>query len=320
MSFQRPDLPARLVAVVATHNRLAQIKTTIKRLLAEPVDRIVVVDNASTDGTQDWLRAQTEARLHPVLMAANLGGAGGFETGMRLAVDRYDPDWLVVMDDDARPAPGALGRFLARDLAGDLEGVDALAAAVRYPDGRICEINRPSRSPFRHKHLLLTTLLHGRMGFHLPDSAYRESTRAVDVASFVGLFLSRNAIRRAGYPDGQLFVYGEDAIYTLGLTGQGLHLQFDPGIRFQHDCRSFHGPARIYTPLWKVYYNYRNGLILYRQTAGPLFFWPVLLVVLPKWLLNGRHYGPDKRRYYRLLGGAIRDGLRGLRHPRVTQT
>jgi len=301
----------RLVAVVVTHDRLAQIEVTLARLLAGPLDHVVVVDNASNDGTPAFLAAQSDPRLHVIRTARNLGGAGGFELGMRTAVARFDPDWLVVMDDDARPDPGALAAFLARDLA----GVDALAAAVYHPDGRICEMNRPSRNPFGSLRVLARTLFGGgRMGFHLPDSAYEGGARQVDVASFVGLFLSRRAIRAAGYPDGRMFLYADDAIYTLGLTKRGLRLWFAPDIRFSHDCSTFAphptGAARVYRPLWKVYYNYRNGLILYRQTAG-LFFWPALLVVLPKWALSGRHYGADRRAFYGLLGRAIRDGVRG---------
>ncbi len=300
-------MSARLVAVVVTFNRLAQIKTTLGRLLEGPCDHVVVVDNGSSDGTRDWLQGCGDARLELILAPKNLGGAGGFEVGMRAAVDRFDPNWLVVMDDDARPQSGALKAFLARDI----QGVDALAAAVRYPDGRICEMNRPSLNPFRHPRVFLRTLFGaGRQGFHLADAAYEGQARSVDAASFVGLFLSRRAVNALGYPDGRLFLYGDDVIYTLELTRRGLSLQFDPRIRFEHDCSTFEGRVRVYKPLWKVYYTYRNGLILYHKAAGWLF-WPLLLVVVPKWLWNGRLYGTNRRKYFGLLARAVIDGVRG---------
>jgi GT2 family glycosyltransferase len=295
------------VAVVVTFNRLAQIKTTLARLLEGSCDHVVVVDNGSDDGTRDWLAGQGDARLELILADKNLGGAGGFEVGMRAAVDRFDPDWLVVMDDDARPNSGTLAAFLARDH----QGVDAVAAAVRYPDGRICEMNRPSFNPFRHRQVFLRTLFGaGRRGFHLADAAYQGGARSVDAASFVGLFLSRKAVSALGYPDGRLFLYGDDVIYTLELTRRGFCLQFDPRIRFEHDCTTFKGTARIYRPLWKAYYTYRNGLILYRKASGWMF-WPLLLVVVPKWIWNGRLYGANRRKYYRLLACAVVDGVRG---------
>ncbi len=57
---------SRLVAIVVTHNRLSQLKTTLKRLLESPAQhlhKIVVFNNASTDGTGSWLDHQTDPRL-----------------------------------------------------------------------------------------------------------------------------------------------------------------------------------------------------------------------------------------------------------------
>ena len=140
----------RLVAVVVTHRRLAQLQVTLPALLAAPraaLAAVVVVDNASDDGTPDWLATQTDPRLHVLRLDRNTGGAGGFEAGMRHAMAHHGPDWLVVMDDDARPDPGALAAFQALDL----DGWDGIAAAVRHPDGTLCEMNRPTLNPFWHR-------------------------------------------------------------------------------------------------------------------------------------------------------------------------
>ena len=66
----------RLVAVVVSHNRRTQLETTVRRLLAEPCDRVIVVDNVSTDGSRDWLAAEGDPRLVALLPEENLGGAG----------------------------------------------------------------------------------------------------------------------------------------------------------------------------------------------------------------------------------------------------
>ncbi len=293
-----------LVAVVVTYNRLAQLKLTIGRLLAEPCAHVIIVDNCSGDGTREWLDEQTNSKLHVVPMDANCGGAGGFEAGMKLARTAYDPDWIVVMDDDARPAPGALNRFLARGFTDD-----AVAAAVYYPNGEICEMNRPSVNPFWNARAFVRTLFGGgRMGFHLADTAYDGVDQQIDAASFVGLFVSRRAMDLAGAPDGRLFLYGDDVIYTLGLRRRGGTIAFAPDVRFEHDCSTFNGTSRTYSPLWKVYYNYRNGLMMYRLAAG-ILFWPALLILLPKWVWNGRRYGADRARYYAYLRVAVRHGL-----------
>lgn len=302
----------RLVAVIVTHDRLAQLKVTLARLISvaqEDLAAIVVVDNASTDGTDAWLRSQVYPRLDQRRLTHNVGGAGGFAAGMKAAMADHAPDWIVVMDDDARPAPGAFATFHTSDLG----GWDAAAAAVHFPDGRICDMNRPSRNPFWHVAVFVRTLLRlaARSGFHLDPSAYGDGApiRQVDITSFVGFFISRAAIDRIGYPDPALFVYGDDGIYSLTLSREGGRIAFLPDVRFEHDCSTFAVDDGRFRPLWKVYYYHRNLLILYRLAAGWLF-WPALLVILPKWLLKGRAHKGQRAVFYRLLGLAIRDGLR----------
>jgi GT2 family glycosyltransferase len=304
----------RLVALVVTCNRLAQLRQTLPRLLAEPVDLVVVVDNASTDGTRDWLAAQDDPRIEPLLLPRNTGGAGGFETGMRHAVAAHDPDWLLLTDDDGRPEPGAIAAFRAADLA----PWDGVAAAVRYPDGRICPMNRPVLNPFRHPRIFWRVVTGGgRAAFHLGDADYaRPAPTPVDGGSFVGLFLSRRAITIAGYPDGALFLYADDGLYCLGLTEGGGRLGFLPQIRFEHDCSTFAAAPGRFTPAWKAYYYHRNLLFLYRRAAG-WWFWPALLIVIPKWLWKTRAQGdgPARAAFLGHLLRAIRDGLAGRRAP-----
>lgn len=301
----------RLVAVVVTFNRLDKLQDTVVRLLESPAAELaalVVVDNASTDETAAWLADQSDARLDVVTSAVNRGGAGGFEMGLRRAVELHDPDWLVVMDDDARPAPGALAAFHAQPRPRDT----ALAAAVYFPDGRICEMNRPSVNPFWNPSVFLRTLFKARNGYHIPYDSYdADAPRPIDLTSFVGLFLSRRMIEEAGYPDPGLFLYGDDVIYTLGLRRRGETILFDPAIRFEHDCSTFQNDQhRVFRPLWKVYYAYRNGLMMYRAAAG-LLFWPLLLLVVLKWSLTAGRYGAERSTYRRLLRHAVWDGLRG---------
>lgn len=306
MAFEAPRTLS-LAAVVVTFNRKDQIARTLERLLSEPVDHIVVVDNGSTDGTRAWFETLTDPRLRFVLAEENLGGAGGFDAGLRAATAEFDPDWIVVMDDDARPEPGAIAAFRAADLS----RWDAVAAAVRYPDGRVCEMNRPWVNPFWHRDVFLKTLMGGgRAAFHMDDSAYSETEppRPIDGGSFVGLFLSRTAIDIAGYPDPRLFIYGDDVLYTLGLSERGGHIGFLPAIRFDHDCATITSGRQIVAN-WKVYYHYRNLLMVYHRAAGWLF-WPALVLILPKWAWKARlHEGEDRRTYLRLLARAVKDGL-----------
>ena len=298
----------RLVALVVTHNRIVQLQKTLSALLDAPsstLSKIVIFDNASSDGTQEWLTSLNNDRIDVVSSSQNLGGAGGFEIGMRHAVETHDPDWLVVMDDDARPTLGALTYFLESDRT----GADLWAAAVYHPDGKICDMNRPSLNPFWHPKVLFHTIFgKGRDGFHLGPNAYHQKEiRPVDGASFVGLFISRKAIEEGGYPDGRLFIYGDDVLYTLQLRRKGLQISFDPLLHFEHDITTFSKGNQRFNPLWKTYYHYRNLLMVYRYCA-PWLFVLVGPAAILKWLLKTRHHKGQRLQYISLVCRAARDG------------
>lgn len=140
---------------------------TIKALPATPPDTfaaVLVVDTASKPGCLAALDSITDPRLICLKLGRNPGGAGAFEAGMRHAMTELQPDWLVLMDDDARPKPEALAEFHRLGLSGR----DALAAAVRYPDGRLCKMNCPRLTPFLRPRVMLRALAgRGREAFVL---------------------------------------------------------------------------------------------------------------------------------------------------------
>ena len=95
----------------------------------------------------------------------------------------------------------------------------------------------------------------------------------------------------------------------MGLTRAGDRLGFAPEIRFEHDSTTYSAADPRIRPLWKVYYYHRNLLILYRIATG-IFFVPVLLYYIPRWLLRVRAHRGERRRFLRLFGLAVVDGLR----------
>lgn len=298
---------ALLVAIVVTHDRLAHLRRTVRALLDSPPSELaalVVVDNASCDDTRAWLACVADPRLHVLRLGRNMGGAGGFAVGLRYARRRFGADWLLLMDDDARPEPGALRAFHASDLT----GWDAIAGAVYLPDGAICDLNRPSWNPFANWRSFLHTALRGREGFHLDAAAYAgRRIVPVDAASYVGLFLSRRALDLAGPPDRRLFIYCDDMLQTLQLTRAGGRIGFHPALRFEHDMpRNAAGAVRV--PLWKNYYKIRNSLILYRAAAGWLFG-PICLIALPRWLAGAWAFPGQRRAFLRLFRHAVWHGL-----------
>lgn len=239
---------------------------------------------------------------------------------MAFAMAHSGADWLVLMDDDARPAPGTVATFMSLYAPFAKAAPLVVSAAVFGPDGRVAEMNRPSRNPFWNLRLCLQSLRcaifgSGRQGFHLPDPAFQTDApvQPVDVASFVGFFINRSAVRLAGLPEGGLFIYGDDVLYSLRLRRLGIPILFDPGLCFEHACETL-GPALTTRPLWKVYYLCRNGVSVAAQAAGPWLFPFALTWFVALWLRKARAYPPaDRSAYLRMVRAGLWDGLRQKR-------
>lgn len=78
-----------VTAVVVTYNRLSLLRRCLAALCAQTVQgfTVLLVDNASTDGTAEYAQSLTMPGLVYRNPGRNLGGAGGFSYGIRAAVE-----------------------------------------------------------------------------------------------------------------------------------------------------------------------------------------------------------------------------------------
>lgn len=252
------------------------LKTVLEHTLAQPFSAVVVVNNASQDGTQDWLKTQTDPRLHCVHETVNSGGAGGFARGMAFAAHQTECDWLVCFDDDAWPQPQALSTFQSMTLPPAIGGV---AAAVYFPNGTVCDMNRPGINPFASVGNFIRLVKSRKRTFAINPATYKQNRPvAVDYASFVGFFVRADLVRGPlGLPQTDLFIYADDTLYTWKLRCLGLKILFMPSIRFYHDCKT---TVSFANNRWKIYYIVRNRILFYKKISGLLFlpFAPLLLL------------------------------------------
>lgn len=295
-----------IAAVIVTFNRIEKLQFTVKQTLAENINHIVIVNNASTDNTSIWLSSLKDDRIKVINSQENVGGAGGFYLGFQAVLEQTDADWLVCYDDDAYPKAGAIQAFRQLPITDDVIGV---AAAVYLPNGDIAEMNRPSVNPFHSLTQFVKTAVKGRMGFHISDQCYQQQQNTeIDYSSFVGFFVRTNAIKQyLGLPRKELFIYADDIIYTFGIRQNHLRHIFAPSVQFVHDCVTLVNQKPIYSPLWKAFYTYRNGLELYRIISGKLFFL-IALFKIAKWLTNARFY-QDYPSYLKITLLAVKDGM-----------
>ena len=306
----------KIAAVIVTHNRLDRLRSCVAATLGESFDSVWVIDCASTDGTQDYLSGLGDHRLHSLRLPENVGGAGGFHEGIKSA--RAQADWIVLFDDDARPTTGAIDRF--RAIADDTDAA-AVVARVDFPDGRICDFNRPGLNPFWRGSIFLRSLRHGpRPGMYLTDAqlAPQHPKQTIDFASFVGFFLRTSVIGDVGLPDPDLFIYGDDTSYCLRLRRSGHSIIAAPTIRFVHDCAD-QTERMVFLPLWKVYYMTRNSIGAIRLAAGAIWIVPALIFSIVLWLLRARLYPPALRlTYLRFVLEGLVDGFCGIKGRKPT--
>ena len=189
----------RVAAVVVTYNRLPLLQKCIEKLESQtkPCD-ILVVDNASTDGTAVWLveRQSENTRLRARNTGENLGGAGGFNYGMRWAVEA-GYEYLWVMDDDCLPEPDALEKLLEADIY--LKGEYGwLSSVALWTDGTECRMNRQKL----------------KKSFYEYSPLMKYGLVQAEQATFVSLFLRAETVRRVGLPIRDFFIWGDDIEYT----------------------------------------------------------------------------------------------------------
>ncbi|MBJ3817050.1 glycosyltransferase [Shimwellia pseudoproteus] len=236
--------------LIVTFNRLEKLKTTIAQTLKQSFSAVVVVDNGSTDGTPQWLASLTDARIIPLKLAVNSGGAGGFKAGSEYINQHIETDWIVFYDDDAYPEADFLDNFSLLTH----QGHDVFCGVVRDLSGNVCGMNLPFREiPFT----MADNLDYARHpDKYLPDESAASLVRSV---SFVGMVIRSDILKK--YTNdiySELFIYFDDLYFGYRLSLDGCSILFSPDLRFRHDV-SIQG--RCVTPEWKIYYLIRNLLL-----------------------------------------------------------
>jgi N-acetylglucosaminyl-diphospho-decaprenol L-rhamnosyltransferase len=280
----------RVSVVVITHNRRDELHRTLERLATLPEQpRVVVVDNASADGTAAMVRSR-----HPDVTLLTPGENLG-AVGRNLGVEHVDSPYVAFCDDDTWYDPGALRR--AADLLDAHPTLAVVTASIMVePDGRLDDIClEMARSP-----------LDRTPG--LPGHPLLSFMAGVSI-------VRREAFLAAGGFSARLWLGGEEELLASDMVLAGWHMSYVPDVVAHHlasrmrdsHLRRRHG---IRNTLWFTWLRRPLPSAL-RRTAR-------LLVRLPRdrvtaagiadavrgapWVLRERHPVPAAmERGYRLL-------------------
>lgn len=283
-----------VTAVLVAYNRHELLREALTALAAQsrPVDRLVVVDNASDDGSGEAAEEMLEAwgeRARLISLQQNTGGAGGFAVGIAAALEEDGTDWVWVMDDDTVPGADALAGALATHERYRASGRDDLAvmgSRVVWTDGEDHPMNTP-KPKIR------------------ASRAERERAAAVGAMeirsiSFVSAFLRADRVREKGLPIADYFLWNDDFEYSARLL-RGARGLFAPDSVVMHKTAK-RGSSDA-DPGPRFYFEVRNKLWVFRCSKA-LYPWEKLL-----------YTAATARRWVRTFAASgnrsqLRDGLR----------
>ncbi len=276
------------------------------------VDEILVIDNASSDGTGEWLgfetvasatsstSGETSSGVTPLLfrtLAENSGGAGGFHDGLEWAVER-DADLVWLMDDDGLPDRGCLATLLEHQTDFDFWGPVVVDEA--QPERLVFPIRLPGG----------TRVVHGMADVRA--AAVNGVIKDV-VIPFNGVLVTRDLVERIGLPRAEFFIWGDDHEYRLRAEKSGGRVGTVVGARVLHPSVGELGTPMMFG---RTTYNHspsdlkhycmaRNNLLNLRNYRG----WPHAFAFVVKTLWFYLFTRPSPRR----IGFSARAMVAGVR-------
>lgn len=310
--------PQRLAVAIVSYETRAALErclTALRAALPEGSD-VVVVDNASTDGSPELVR-----RNHPWARLIALEENRGFAAGVNAGLGATDAPWTLVLNPDIEVTRDGLDRLLA--TAAGAPGAAGVAPLLVGPDGRP-QTWLYRRFPGRAQILLFWTLL-APFARRMPALRRRwlehdlRGTGPVPVDQLPGgaMLLRRAAIERVGPFDEGYFVWFEDVDWAWRARGAGYTLLVDTEARFRHEGGA---SFRAWAVDRRLFQFYRAGLRFLGRHGPPgvrdlaMTLVPLDFAVRTRLLALAR---PGRGLYRRDARAALRRLVRDLKRGRV---
>jgi N-acetylglucosaminyl-diphospho-decaprenol L-rhamnosyltransferase len=219
-----------VAAVVVNYNARDHLIECVRSLRAEGVADVVVVDNASVDGSGPAL-AEDDPRAHFVPTGANLGFGRAANRGVAETATPY----VLILNPDAIVHPGAVGALAAALRADD--GLAIVGPRVDNPDGTLY----PSARRFPE---IGVAAGHAFLGLVRPSNRYTRNYRMLDAdrsragpvdwVSGTCMLVRRRAFDAVGGFDEAYFMYVEDVDLCWRLWRAGWRVAYEPTARVTH--------------------------------------------------------------------------------------
>ena len=252
----------KTAAIIVTYNRkellLQNIEALLKQTFFELLD-IIIIDNASIDGTFNAVKKYIDtSEITYINTGCNLGGAGGFQYGIRYAAEQ-DYEFVWVMDDDCIPNENALEKFYEIDNELKID-YGYLSSKVLWKDGSVCHMNCQRRTVTRC------------------NKDFESRVVPIKMASFVSLFIPVKIVKQIGLPIKEFFIWTDDWEYTRRISKRYKCYLVNSSVVIHHSKNNI--GANIATEesdrLERFRYLYRNDVYLYRREGIIGFLYEVI--------------------------------------------
>ena len=262
--------------VVLNSNRREDTLACLASLhqLTYPTHTIIVLDNASTDGSVEAILASFPS-VQIIHLADNRGYAGNNNVGIRAAMEQ-GADWVFVLNEDTSLDPMCLTHLVTTGesdsrigIVGPLVYHHNEPAVIQSAGGRLDE-----------------WWFGSHLGQNEADQGQFAAARDVDWLSGCAILVRRAAIEQTGALDERFFYYWEETEWCVRLRRKGWRIVHVPAARLWHK-----GVQRDYRPGPSVsYYNTRNRLLMLSKHSAPLAVWVMawwqILRTLISWTLR----------------------------------
>lgn len=284
-------------AIIVTFNRLEKLKKALESYECQTLlpKYIIVVNNASNDGTKEyleiWKKENSEYEKIVVSLSENKGGAGGFYEGQKLAITK-DADWIMHADDDLYLDKDYFFKFNEyMNNNNDYNDCSIICGKVLYKKkvslGDRCILKNKWTIPFF---------------INVDEHEYKKEKFYCDFVSFLAVAINKNKLIKAGLVKYKYFIWFDDFefSYRIGQLGKIICI---PELSADHDREDV---KNLLT--WKLYYLYRNQTDFIKCFFKFQFIFLVIIMVLKAICcpLKGKSFMETKMR----LQG-IKDGILG---------
>lgn len=257
----------KICTVVVTFNRYELLKECLDSLLNQTYKcDILVVDNASTDGTQTKIKEDKYLENDNLIykrLEENSGGAGGFHFGVKYALENeYDYVWL--MDDDAEPELHCL-KSLVENLNDSKYSAYASKVMIGTKEDSVLS-TFGHRGVFDYENCL--------PAFQKPIELqeYEKESCEIDMASFVGILIPIENVKKIGLPEKRFFIHHDDTEYSLRLSELGkilmvnsvniYHKEKRQEEKIEREFLGFKKNRIKFEKLWLKYFGLRNSVFI----------------------------------------------------------